>query len=445
MKTPVTPGWSDWAKACDVIRGELAPVSYDTWIKPLVPLVTEDNRLYVLVQAAYMKNIVEARYSSMIANALYHASGKNWEIILVLEDEAKKLTAPPQENAENGLLMLNPKNTFETFVIGNSNRFAHAASLAVAEAPALAYNPLFIYGGVGLGKTHLMQAIGHFIRQANPQMQIIYVTSEMFMNDLINAIRTNTNEEFRARYRKADVLMIDDVQLISGKVQTEEELFHTFNTLREANKQIVLSSDKPPRELKQMTERLRSRFEWGLTADIQPPDFETRIAILRQKAEAENAHDIPDEVMECIAGNSENNIRELEGTLNRVLAYAKLTRMPVTVELVHEAIKDVITNSSSHKTTPENIMKLVCERYSIPMSEFLSRRRNQDIAYPRKIAMYLVRELTDMPLAAIGEIFGRDHSTVLHAWRTISEESATNINLRTLLADLRNRLIDQQQ
>jgi chromosomal replication initiator protein len=454
MKTPIDGNWTDWTQACRLIESEIPKTSYLTWIAPLVPLAMEDHHLYVQVPSVFVRNFVEGRYVSILTNALSQVSGQSWEITLLLEDEAAKLTdsmtAVPDKNASASaqapMLMLNPKNTFDTFVIGNSNRFAHAAALAVAEAPAQAYNPLFIYGGAGLGKTHLIQAIGHFIREQNPAMKIVYVTSEMFMNELINAIKSGTNMEFRNRYRNADVLIIDDIQFIAGKDSTEEELFHTFNTLREAQKQIVLTSDKPPKEMKQLTQRLRSRFEWGLIADIQPPDLETRIAILRKKAEAEHVEDLPDDAMEFIATNSENNIRELEGTLTRVLAYSRLSRRPITMDLVHEALKDMLDANAGKRATPENIMRLVCDRYGISMEDFLGRRRNQEIAYPRKIAMYLVREMTDISLSSIGEAFGgRDHTTVLHAWRTISEDMASNAELRALLADIRNQLMDKSK
>ena len=457
MKSPIDGNWTDWTEARKLIESEIAIASYTTWIKPLQPIAVEDNNLYFQVSSSFVRDFLQKRYVNILSNALYQVTGHTWEIEFLLEEEAKNLleeiaaqqaaahaetiTAPGQVQ----MLMLNPKNTFDTFVIGNSNRFAHAAALAVAEAPAQAYNPLFIYGGAGLGKTHLIQAIGHFIREQNPGMKIVYVTSEMFTNELVNAIKSGNNIDFRTRYLNADVLIIDDIQFIAGKDATEEEMFHTFNTLREAQKQIVLTSDKPPKEMKQLAERLRSRFEWGLIADIQPPDLETRIAILQKKAEAEHVDSIPDDVMEFIATNSENNIRELEGSLTRVLAYSRLSRQPITMDLVHEALKDML-GKVERRVTPEGIMRLVCERYGISMDDFLSRKRNQEIAYPRKIAMYLVREMTDISLSSIGEAFGgRDHTTVLHAWRTISEDMAGNAELRTLLADMRNQLMDKSK
>jgi len=456
MKTPIDGNWSDWTEACKLLESELAVHSYTTWIKPLIPIAIDDNKLYFQVSSNFVRDFLLNRYISILASALRQVTGHTWELEFVLETDvdalmremaAQQATATPSGSSSSPMqmIMLNPKNTFDTFVIGNSNRFAHAAALAVAEAPAQSYNPLFIYGGAGLGKTHLIQAIGHFIREQNPDMKIVYVTSEMFTNELVNAIKSGNNIEFRTRYRNADVLIIDDIQFIAGKEATEEEMFHTFNTLREAQKQIVLTSDKPPKEMKQLAERLRSRFEWGLIADIQPPDLETRIAILQKKAEAEHVDFIPDNVMEFIATNSENNIRELEGSLTRVLAYSRLSRQPITMDLVQEALKDML-GKVDRRVTPDGIMRLVCERYGISRDDFLSRKRNQEIAYPRKIAMYLVREMTDISLSSIGEAFGgRDHTTVLHAWRTISEDMAGNAELRTLLADMRNQLMDKSK
>ncbi len=453
MFTRLEPDWESWLKARAILQATHTSASYTTWIEPLIPLAIEEDGaggeavLYMKVPDTYIRNSLEARYLDKFANAFLESCGRLFTFRFLLPAEADAfLTKMSQETKKETPAkfpppQLNPKYTFDTFVIGNSNRFVHAASLAVAEAPAQAYNPLFIYGGVGLGKTHLMHAIGHFIREADPSMNIVYVSSEKFTNDLINAIQTNSTQAFRDSYRNVDVLMIDDIQFIAGKTSTQEELFHTFNALHESQKQIILSSDKPPREMKTLEARLQSRFEWGLIADIQPPDLETRIAILRKKAEAEGLVNIDDNVMEFIATNSENNIRELEGALTRVIAYSKLTGLPIDLDLVHQALRDVLNANAGRRATPENIMRLVCDRFGITESEFLSRRRNQEIAHPRKIAMYLTRELTDFSLSAIGEAFGgRDHTTVLHAWRTISEEMATNSELRILLADLRRHM-----
>jgi chromosomal replication initiator protein len=377
----------------------------------------------------------------LIQNAFGQVMGQSCDVEILTKEEiggALSKTPPAKETSQS---LLNPKYTFDSFVIGNSNRFAHAACLAVAEAPAKAYNPLFLYGGVGLGKTHLMMAIGHFVRSLPNELNVHYVTSEEFTNQMINSIRTNDAENFRNKYRKVDVLLIDDIQFISGKERTQEEFFHTFNALYESNKQIIISSDRPPRDMEHLEERLKSRFEWGLTADIQPPDLETRIAILRKKAESENILRISDEVLEFVATKAENNIRELEGCLTRITAYSRITKSPITIELVTEALKDIIKNNESRRATPERITKLVCDRFSLSEEEIFSKKRSHDISYPRQISMYLLRELTDLSLSTIGQFFGgRDHTTVLHAYRTISKEMGDNNELRVMLADIRNQL-----
>ena len=336
--------------------------------------------------------------------------------------------------------MLNPKYKFDSFVIGNSNRFAHAACLAVAEAPAKAYNPLFIYGGVGLGKTHLMHAIGHYILQNNPKAKVVYVSSEKFTNELINSIKDDKNEEFRTKYRNVDVLLIDDVQFIGGKERTQEEFFHTFNTLHENNKQIILSSDRPPKEIPTLEDRLRSRFEWGLIADIQPPDFETRIAILKKKADVENLN-IPNEVMVYIATKIKSNIRELEGALIRIVAFSSLTNKEISVDLASEALKDIISNKQSRQVTIELIQDIVANYYNLRIEDFKSARRTRNIAYPRQIAMYLCRKLTDMSLPKIGEEFGgRDHTTVIHAYEKISAGLKKDESLKNAIGDITKKI-----
>lgn len=328
------------------------------------------------------------------------------------------------------------KYTFDSFVIGNSNRFAHAASLAVAESPAKAYNPLFIYGGVGLGKTHLMHAIGHYILQNNPNAKVVYVSSEKFTNELINAIKDDKNEEFRTKYRSVDVLLIDDIQFIAGKERTQEEFFHTFNTLHEANKQIILSSDRPPKEIPTLEDRLRSRFEWGLIADIQAPDFETRMAILKKKADVEKLN-VPNEVMVYIATKIKSNIRELEGALIRIIAYSSLTNREVTVDLATEALKDIISNKQNKSITIDLIQDVVATYFNLRVEDLKSQRRTRNVAYPRQIAMYLSRKLTDMSLPKIGEEFGgRDHTTVIHAYEKISESLNKDESLEHTINDI---------
>jgi len=429
------------------MRNSIHNISFKTWIEPIEPYALEENELYLLIPSSYVRNFVESKYVSYIESALTQVTGKAYHVHLLIPDDLKTIElsdagtkAVEEVSAPSPRLMLNPKYTFDTFVIGNSNRFAHAASLAVAEAPAQAYNPLFIYGGVGLGKTHLLHAIGQFIQESNPKAKIVYVSSEKFTYELISAIHSNTQAQFRAKYRSVDVLMIDDIQFIADKDATQEELFHTFNELHESNKQIIFSSDKPPKELRSLEERLRSRFEWGLIADIQPPDIETRIAILIKKAEAEGWDNLPPDVMEFIATHSENNIRELEGALTRTLAYARVSQRPLDVECAREALKDILDQSAGKRATPENILKIVSSWYGVKAEDVMARKRNAEIVQPRMVAMYLTRELTDMSLTAIGEFYGRDHTTVHHAYKTISEDSAKDTELRSLLASIRKQL-----
>jgi chromosomal replication initiator protein len=337
---------------------------------------------------------------------------------------------------EEPLAILNPKYIFETFVIGNSNRFAHAASLAVAEAPAQVYNPFFIYGGVGLGKTHLMHAIGHRIVKTHPRLKVVYISSEKFTNELINSIREGNPESFRQKYRNIDVLLVDDIQFLTNKERTQEEFFHTFNTLHEANKQIIISSDRPPRDIQTLEDRLRSRFEWGLITDIQAPDLETRIAILRKKAMIENLN-APNDVMVYIASRIVNNIRELEGALIRVMAYGSLTNQAIDLDLATEALKDIFPNGRPKQITMELIQEIVSSFFKIKIDELLAKKRTRNVAYPRQIAMYLSRELTDNSLPRIGEMFGgRDHTTVIHAYDKISRERNEDTKLNNTIKEL---------
>ena len=336
--------------------------------------------------------------------------------------------------------ILNPKYVFSTFVIGNSNRLAHAASLAVSEAPAQVYNPFFIYGGVGLGKTHLMHAIGHRIKENNPNMKVVYISSEKFTNELINSIISGNPENFRQRYRNIDVLLVDDIQFLSKKEHTQEEFFHTFNTLHEANKQIIISSDRPPREIQTLEDRLRSRFEWGLITDIQTPDLETRIAVLRKKAMMESLN-VPNEVVVYIASRIENNIRELEGALIRVIAYASLNNQPIDIDLATEALKDIFPNGRPKQVTAELIQDVVASHFKLKLEDMSAKKRTRNVAYPRQIAMYLCRELTETSLPKIGEIFGgRDHTTVIHAHDKISREKNMDAKLNNTLKDLIKRI-----
>lgn len=412
-----------WSEVLALIKVELTEVSFNTWLKTINPIAITEDRLILAAPNEFTKGILEGRYLILIKNAVAQVANKEYSIQFIIPGDEIDVdmgqTIEIEDENSNRKSQLNPKYTFDSFVIGNSNRFAHAASLAVAEAPAQAYNPLFIYGGVGLGKTHLMHAIGHFILEQTSKTKVVYVSSEKFTNELINSIRDDRNNEFRNKYRNVDVLLVDDIQFIAGKESTQEEFFHTFNALHEANKQIIISSDRPPKEIPTLEDRLRSRFEWGLIADIQPPDLETRIAILKKKAKVENIN-ISNEVMLYIATKIQSNIRELEGALIRIVAYSSLTNKEVSVELAEEALKDIISDTKPREITPGLIKQVIAKEYNIKMDDFISRKRTRAIAYPRQIAMYLTRELTDLSLPKIGEEFGgRDHTTVLHAYDKI--------------------------
>lgn len=414
-----------WDEAREIMRNELMTVSFSTWIETIDPVAIEGNTIILQTTGNLNRNVLENRYNDLIRNTIKHVTSQDYIIKYIIPEE-NAIKQKSQAEIQMGDFFennnLNPRYVFEEFVVGNSNRFAHAASLAVSEAPAKAYNPLFIYGGVGLGKTHLMHAIGHYILSQNKNSRVFYVSSEKFTNELINSIKDDKNEDFRNKYRTVDVLLVDDIQFIAGKERTQEEFFHTFNALYEANKQIIVSSDRPPKEIPTLEDRLRSRFEMGLITDIQAPDFETRIAILRKKSERDKV-DIPAEVFEFIATKIKSNIRELEGALNRVVAYATLTKKDVDITLVNEALKDIFSSAQARKIDVNLIKLTVAEYYNMKVEEFESKKRTRQIAYPRQIAMYLSRELTDLSLPKIGEEFGgRDHTTVIHACEKISGE-----------------------
>ncbi|KDR96382.1 chromosomal replication initiator protein [Peptoclostridium litorale DSM 5388] len=433
-----------WQNALKIIKTELTPASYNAFFSPIEPLQISDSTIFLYVPNDFMKGILEARYMNLVEKSINQLSTVKYNVKFTIEKNevlakekkrnTSKIEVPVYSN-------LNPKYTFDTFVIGNNNRFAHAACVAVAEAPSKAYNPLFIYGGVGLGKTHLMHAIGHHVLSQNNNAKVVYVSSEKFTNELINSIKDDKNEQFRNKYRNVDVLLVDDIQFIAGKERTQEEFFHTFNALHEANKQIIISSDRTPKEIPTLEDRLRSRFEMGLIADIQPPDFETRIAILYKKAQNENI-EIENEVMAYIAKNIKSNIRELEGALIRVVAYSSLTNNDISLELAVEALKDIITPSKPQEINVEIIKEKVAEHFNIKMEDFSSKKRTRAIAYPRQIAMYLCRELTDLSLPRIGEEFGgRDHTTVIHAYEKISQLLTSNQDLikkmNTIISELK--------
>ncbi|MCC0685286.1 chromosomal replication initiator protein DnaA [Clostridioides sp. ZZV15-6383] len=432
-----------WDKTLQLIKGDLTSVSFNTFFKNIVPLKIHLNDLILLAPSDFNKDILENRYLHLIEDAINQLSLKKYNIKFVLsEKEVADLNSDSSDLNYRVLYPnLNPKYTFDTFVIGNSNRFAHAACVAVAESPAKAYNPLFLYGGVGLGKTHLMHAIGHHIVSQKKDSKVVYVSSEKFTNELINSIKDDKNEEFRNKYRNVDVLLIDDIQFIAGKERTQEEFFHTFNTLHEANKQIIISSDRPPKDIPTLEDRLRSRFEMGLITDIQAPDFETRIAILRKKAQLERI-DVPNEVMSYIAKNIKSNIRELEGALTRVVAYSSLSNRVISFDLATEALKDIITTSKNEEINVLRIKEKVSSVFNLKMEDFNSKKRTRSIAYPRQIAMYLTRELTDLSLPKIGEEFGgRDHTTVIHAHDKVSKDIEESEEIKTkidkIISDLK--------
>ncbi len=441
-----------WEKTLNIIKSELSEVSFNTWIKSCEPISMSSDTIKISVPNAFTQEILEKRYKDLVANSIKAICSKLYTIQFLIASEVhgneeenkkqkrslnndKKIIVNDEMNTN-----LNPKYTFDSFVIGNSNRFAHAASLAVAESPAKAYNPLFIYGGVGLGKTHLMHAIGHYVLQNNKNAKVVYVSSEKFTNELINAIKDDKNEDFRNKYRNVDVLLIDDIQFIAGKERTQEEFFHTFNALHDANKQIILSSDRPPKEIPTLEDRLRSRFEWGLIADIQVPDFETRMAILKKKADVEKLN-VANEVMVYIATKIKSNIRELEGALIRIVAYSSLTNREITVDLASEALKDIISKKQSKHITIEIIQDVVANYFNLRIEDLKSQRRTRNVSYPRQIAMYLSRKLTDMSLPKIGEEFGgRDHTTVIHAYEKISDNLNRDESLQHTIDDITKKL-----
>jgi chromosomal replication initiator protein len=432
-----------WFRTLEILKEELSRPSFETWLKSTQLLEFDGNNIIISVPNEFAKDWLETRYYNLIKNTLQLITKQEIELYFVLPSEngkirsKKKLPKSVYEmTAETDSTLLNPKYNFETFVIGNNNRFAHAASLAVAEAPAKAYNPLFIYGGVGLGKTHLMHAIGHYVLDHSQNYKVLYVSSEKFTNELINSIRDDKTVEFRNKYRNIDVLLIDDIQFLANKEATQEEFFHTFNALHEANKQIVISSDRLPKEIPTLEDRLRSRFEWGLITDMQPPDFETRIAILKKKASLEDL-DVPDQIMESIANRIQSNIRELEGALIRITAYASISEKEIDEELVEEALKDIVPTAKPPEVDVVRIQEKVADFYKLKVEDFKAKKRTRSIAFPRQIAMFLTRELTDMSLPKIGvEFGGRDHTTILHGCDKIAKELKRDTKLQQEIAHL---------
>ena len=434
-----------WEKTCALLIQEMAFVSYDTWVhENLAPVQLEEDRLILSIKMENMRPLILNKYGMLMDQCLSRAAGKQMHAEIQTRAELDEWRKKPEEESAESLLRLNPKYTFESFVVGTGNRFAHAAALAVAESPAEAYNPLFIYGGVGLGKTHLMQAIGHFVHQEDPSKKILYMTSETFTNELINAIQQKKTYEFREKIRKVDILMVDDIQFIAGRESTQQEFFNTFNELHSDNKQIILTSDKPPKDIQRLEERLCSRFEWGLVADIQRPDIDTRVAILREKTQQERIA-VPDEVLQLIAGKIDSNIRELEGCLTRLVAYANLVREPITAELCETALKEIFDQRKSKQITAELVMRTVSDYYGLTLNDLTGPTRKREITVPRQIAMYLTREMTGMSLPQIGAVFGgRDHTTVMHSCKTVEASTKTNQNMKSVVEDIQQLVRNAQ-
>ena len=440
-----------WQSVLGQLQMEMPRASFDTWVRDTRPLSYQDGTLTIGVRNAYARDWLESRLASTVSRLLvgimnasvavnFIVNGNDAEVIA---DEAPVSSVQPEPAAAFEQPVrpsnMNPRYLFETFVVGSGNRLAHAACLAVAEKPARAYNPLFLYGGVGLGKTHLLHAIGNACHGRG--LNVLYVSSEEFTNDMINAIRTHTNQAFREKYRSADVLLVDDIQFIAGKESTQEEFFHTFNTLHGQDKQIIVSSDRPPKSLNTLDERLRSRFEWGLTADIQPPDLETRLAILRSKAER-TGRQVPDDILESIARRVQSNIRELEGALNRILAFADLSGAHLSSQLVEVALADLLPQRSD--VQPGKIIELVAKEWQTSVEALLGRDRSQKIAQPRQVAMYLLRKETDASLPQIGEVLGgRDHTTVMYAIEKIANDIETKTDLRKRVVNIKQQLYGQ--
>lgn len=440
----------NWELIKDTLRTEydLSDISYNTWVKPLSFHSEKDDVVTIMIPSdqAHALKYISSKYKSYFQVTISEMMNHTYDISFILEKDAddEMLSAPGTVyNINYESANLNSKYRFDTFVVGGNNKFAHSASLAVAESPGVAYNPLYLYGGAGLGKTHLMHSIGHFILDQNPDMKVLYVTSEQFTNEVIESIRSGNAakmNKLREKYRTVDVLLIDDVQFIIGKESTQEEFFHTFNVLHSAGKQIILSSDKPPKEMETLEERFRSRFEWGLIADIQPPDYETRMAILKKNAENYNK-EINEDIFQYIATNIKSNIRELEGAYNKVIAFSKLNKVEITLDNVEEALKDIISPNAKKKITPQVIIDVVAEHFGISSADIVSKRRNSEFVLPRQICMYLCRELTTESLQNIGKALNKkDHTTVIHGIEKITDDMTKNEELKNKIGIIKKKL-----
>jgi chromosomal replication initiator protein len=452
-----------WRAALGELQVSLSPANFETWLRETHLIDVDDNRFRIAVPNGFAKDWLETRYRSLISQTLARIVGYSVQIEFLVKPTAEagsetsgshapsgqsqvqhvRLEATRTGAPEGAATNINPRYTFANFIVGSANRLAHAASLSVAERPGHAYNPLFLYGGVGLGKTHLMHAIGNAVIARFPRKRVVYATSEKFTNEFITSIQQGKIDDFRARYRRIDLLLIDDIQFIADKERTQEEFFHTFNAIHEDGKQIVLSSDRPPKAILTLEERLRSRFEWGLIADLTAPDLETRIAILRAKAE-EQAVPVSSDVLEFIARKVVSNIRELEGALNRIVAYASMGGVPITIELAQAVLSNVLYNPKKRQVTPERITRAVSDYYGVQIDALKGQKRDRAIVVPRQIAMFLMREETDVSLLRIGaELGGRDHSTVLHACDKINREMGVNDDLRRELAAVRELIYSE--
>ena len=430
-----------WKIVLSRLSQDLSETTISTWFDEVEAVSIKDRTLYLHCPNDFKRSTIESMFSDRIKDSLRDIYSADFDVKLLSTAESTALFEP--EVKKSTALLDSGEFTFDTFVVGSNNRFAQSASLAVAESPGEAYNPLYIYGGPGLGKTHLMHSIGHFILERNPNAKVLYVTSEEFTNEVIESIRSgnaSAMNKLREKYRTIDVLMVDDVQFIIGKESTQEEFFHTFNALHSAGKQIILTSDKPPKDMETLEDRIRSRFEWGLIADIGSPDYETRMAILRRKVEADDMK-LSDEILNYIATNIKSNIRELEGALNKLLAYSNLEKTDITMEIAMKELQNIITPDKPREITPQLVIEVVTEHFNISLDQMISKNRSNEIARPRQIAMYLCKNMTDIPLDSIGQLLGgRDHSTIIHGIKKIADEYESNENTRNLIETIKKKI-----